>query len=631
MAVNSNETLEVLETEVTMLPLMENTPLECVLSISSPISSSAAPLQEASQTTGVPVPTLIEDDDPAPTATDLTDGSVSTPAGDGTKDSAKKTDNVMKTPPRLNVRRSFTTEFKLECVEHAERTRNKTATARKFNVNRRRVQEWCTQKEKLMGVPKQQKRLNGGKQSVCENKSDDALIGGKLTVSDPSTSNVVVNQEPKTSEAPLIRAMQSIDTLTPDAIMESIVRGLSVADLSILPASMIKMVQDLSAEVASQDVKASMESMLRETSLEMFLQKGMDNSPRDAQADILVPELQGGVGMSDQPSSAAGQVQIARSNVAPIILADEAMETDQPQQQAQKVAAEGVVTNSSAPPPEMPLPVMDVNVQTAILDALIQVATSMQMTANDLLQSLTVPTNVTSSQQPSADIASNPTAATIETPLELNSENLEESQDHDVPSSPLVSIVPEATSLREVLSEQTPISSTNTVLSSATQPMSSLRTKVKKYYTVDFKLDCVAYAESNSKCAAARHFNVDRRRVQDWCTQKMKLLHLRSLSSVEKTPDESGIEERLAALVKQHLDSGKPLTRKTVKDEAVKLFRECGNMTFIPNVGWVARFMIRNDISLITSGLSQYQQPSAATSEDSDSEYNVTNSTCIDS
>lgn len=606
-AVNSDRTLEeALQTEVDIiedLPLIENSPIECVQS--SPTSSSAAPLEAED----APVPTQLqcEDNPGAIATTNLKGSSVPTPVG-------RKTSNS---------RRSFTTEFKLECVEHAERTKNKTGTARKFDVNRRRVQEWCTQKEKLMAVPKQKKRLSSGKrQGVAENNSDDIPAGGEPTNSDPRTGNVV---DPKASETPIIRAMQSIDSLTPDAIMDSIVRGHSVADLSILPASMIKMVQDLSAEVASQNAKASMESMLRETSLEMFIQKGMGSSPRDADAGVLVPELQGGVGMPGQQCSATGEAQ---AGTIPVIVADEAMETDQLQQQA---------ASSSAPVTEMPLPgpMMDVTVQTAILDALVQVATSMQMTANDLLQSLTVPTSVNSSQQPSMDGASSPTDVTNETPLELNSDCLEESQDHSTPSSPLVG-VPEATILQEALqSEETPISSANTVHSSATQTMSSLRTRVKKYYTVDFKLDCVACAESSSKCAAARRFNVDRRRVQDWSTQKKKLLHLKSISSVESKPDESDIEERLAAVVKQHLESGKPLTRKMVKDEALKLFRECGNTAFIPNVGWVARFMIRNDISLINSGLSHAQSlPSAATSEvgnDSDSEYNVTDNTCTDS
>lgn len=604
-----NGTAEAFETEMTIvddLPPVENenSAIECV---SQAPASSAAPL-ELTQTPDAPVPMY---DSPA-----ISSSPVSSVAGGKARNT-----------PRQSTRRSFTTEFKLECIEHAERTKNKTGTARKFNVNRRRIQEWCTQKEKLMGVPKQQKRLSGVKrQSVSDDKAGDVFTGGKPNADAPgSASTDVVSQELidgqglKAIVTPSTRPMEGIEALTPDAIVESIVRGLSLADLSLLPASMLRMIHDLSAEVASQDARNSMESMLQETSMDnMLTQKGVDVLPsqpvtqevpagRDLQATTLAAGLQEA---SLQRSSVGGGV---RPDSIPAAVAVEAMDTEN--QQTGGVATERSVAIST-PMAETPFAMMDVTDQTAMLDTLMQVATSMQVTANDLLQSMTVPAG----DQPAVHSTSltDVTAAARETTpvtIELNSEVAKENKVlSNIPSSPTGSVEPPGTTLEEgtVMEEAPSEDPVSSAFTSATKSMASLRTKVKKYYTVDFKLDCVTYAELNSKCAAARHFNVDRRRVQDWCSQKKKLLHLSSISTVERRPDETGIEEQLAAVVKQQLESGKPLTRRMVKDEAVKIFRVHGNATHIPSTGWVAKFMIRNNISLVPSTRSL---PSANTTE----------------
>ena len=74
-------------------------------------------------------------------------------------------------------------------------------------------------------------------------------------------------------------------------------------------------------------------------------------------------------------------------------------------------------------------------------------------------------------------------------------------------------------------------------------------------FTAAFKLKVVAFAEANSKKAAAKYFKVDRRRVQDWILSPMKWLlvlllsvrildlqggrlqQLHQLSALQNTPD----------------------------------------------------------------------------------------------
>ncbi len=496
------------------------------------------------------------------------------------------TANTKAAPYKQGPRRSFTTEFKLECVEHAERIKNKTKTARVFNVNRRRVQEWCTQKEKLMAIPKQQKRLSGGgrRQPALDapmghdsSKSVlmDAIMSG--TVSDPEifTSSAKTASSSSSSETEAVGGSQIFpvhNVATSDhSIIDSMVRTLSVADSTVLSPNMLKMIQDLSTEVTSHVTRASFESILRDTSMEMLLQKSTDSSNiipmnvtgegqeiREMNQTIeLTSEVQEtpidiNMSLQQDGSTQEPSTVIGSCNSGPNMntVADPTVDTTLKEQLIQN-------------PPLVQESALDVSVQAAILDALmhVAVATSVQMA---------------STEQQSQLSATPSTVASTE--LESSALNTANAKGGLVTGS-----------------EPPPT------------PTGNSSAKMKKFYTVDFKLDCVAHAESTSKCAAARQFNVDRRRVQDWCSQKEKLKQIgnrqTNVFAGEKKPMDEDIEKQLVAWIKLQQESRKQLTRKMVADEAVKLYREMGNMTFSANVGWVARFMIRNGISLVPSSL----------------------------
>ena len=61
---------------------------------------------------------------------------------------------------REKFRSSYTASFKLKVVKFAEEN-NKMKASKQFGVHRKRVQEWCKQKEELQKVPRNAKVLKG--------------------------------------------------------------------------------------------------------------------------------------------------------------------------------------------------------------------------------------------------------------------------------------------------------------------------------------------------------------------------------------------------------------------------------------------------------------------------------------
>ena len=80
------------------------------------------------------------------------------------------------------TKRSFDTAFKLKVVKAAE-DHSKHYAAKLFNVNRRRVQEWCAQKEKLQSLTQsgrpsdaKRRRLQGGGRKCINEDIDNAVL-----------------------------------------------------------------------------------------------------------------------------------------------------------------------------------------------------------------------------------------------------------------------------------------------------------------------------------------------------------------------------------------------------------------------------------------------------------------------
>lgn len=548
------------------------------------------------------------------------------------------------TPHKQNPRRSFTTEFKLECVEHAERTKNKTETARVFDVNRRRVQEWCMQKEKLMAIPKEQKRLSGGGRRQIKvadvltrvtelgsdllfavpprpDKTNSESVDGEVIGGSVSGTNHVpmATLVSAVGEVPQVLSLHGSDTATPDTVIDSVVRGLSLTDPSLLPPSMVKMIQDLSSEVTSHNTSTSVESMVQDPSMEMLLNKDMDAQPSVEHMMVEIASTRDpcqaiedtstdtaallGVPIQQDAVVAAPSVKAGDADYSAIAsITEQVLTAGLLQQLGGKLepALVALLHDAAA------LGQTPIDVSAAVLDALMQIATSVQVTSSDSSYSTSVPITSMSTSQQSVEMdpteecpVVTPVAMEID-PAMINPDLVEAGE---VPTSTGQQLA----APNDTLTEETVVSgdSKKTSPSTITRPR---RSRVKKYYTLDFKLECVAHAESTSKCAAARHFDVDRRRVQDWCSQKEKLQQLRLAAAGPKKPKDSDIEKQLVRWVRKKLAAGKSLTRRMVGEEAVKLYRENGNTTFSASIGWVAKFMIRNEISLVSASPSQGQQ-----------------------
>ena len=124
----------------------------------------------------------------------------------------------------------------------------------------------------------------------------------------------------------------------------------------------------------------------------------------------------------------------------------------------------------------------------------------------------------------------------------------------------------------------------------------------KRNYTVAFKLKVVEYTQDHSKRETSKMFGIDRKRVQDWCKQKEDLCgagrSAKRLKGGGAKPLFTPIEEQLVQFIRSKREEKKRVTRKSLKEAAVKLHRAAGNYSFSGSDGWLGRFMARNRISL---------------------------------
>lgn len=695
VVIESRAAVEEPEQEVTV-----SCPHECVVRIPSPTGelqqeAEAEEQHEQTPTTNAPVPTVVAADEP-PSTTTIT---------------ATFLSKLPQRSRRQNLRRSFTTEFKLECVEHAERTKNKTETARVFNVNRRRVQEWCMQKEKLMAIPKEQKRLSGGGRKPSEKPSKEEApktvpgpdllcevasivvapppdkLGGSDDAAQPGASTTgsvdmpaAVPTEPEAgrceSGLPQVSPVRGVGGVVPDSVVESIVRSLSSSDPSLLSPSLLKIIQDLSSEAMSHDARSA---IVRDMAAGMLLaplkvaesdRTPLPEGPVGGEAvvegrdittqeplDVIKTSAEqhgggegGGRGEEVDVVMAVAEDEGHHHNGAKgdrgvavgvadglreggVVMEDEDEERVLEPAKSMQAALElsevlhTPTTNATLAPALGTMP--DLVAQSAtILEALMQVATSLHTTPADTLQSLGLPLTPTTTTTPSTNststLAQQPPSLTTPPPAtqpslameidpaailqklqETNFVGEEGEARASVPAEPGVLMEEGGEGGGAVASSENKVSPSG---DGGSKPAGRVRSKVKKVYSLDFKLECVAHAEATSKCAAARQFKVDRRRVQDWCSQKQKLLHLKCATTEAKKAPDLVVEEQLAAWVRDQREAGRALTRRMVADEAARLFQETGNAEFTATVGWVAKFMIRNGISLLSTHLSPMQQ-----------------------
>ena len=501
----------------------------------------------------------------------------------------------------LRTKRSFTTEFKLECVEHAERTKNKTKTAKIFNVNRRRVQEWCTQKERLMSVPKQQKRLSGGgRRQIPLTPSPQLLLaeqeGGATDEKEKGLCNI---EELGTAGPQSFTVPAPITTVDP-AFVDFIVQNLPSMDFSTLPSSMVKVFQDWSKISTHPGRNPSVDEGMSQDS-KVIEQTSVPPPPEQCDTE---DEIDVGDAMESGPSGNPIGFRCA----------------DAENQEARTFDSQSQVPSYSTTKQqdsEEPLGVSQQDVEESSNEQLHEaISGQTSIISNGAEEAKEASSYVAGVSQidPKISIDLNSLSAWIhENALECNVPAiLDALMQAQAASTKATSGQLAETPMEETLdpddTDNTDQKREDAKASVSVQSPSSPRARVKNRYSLEFKLNCIAHAESTSKCAAAREFNVDRRRVQDWCSKKDQLRKMVQVSSqtvvkLSRERIDSDVEQELVAWVKFQQEAGVVLNRKMLGDEATKLYHEKGETDFVSSVGWVAKFMVRNNICLVGRSL----------------------------
>ena len=114
--------------------------------------------------------------------------------------------------------------------------------------------------------------------------------------------------------------------------------------------------------------------------------------------------------------------------------------------------------------------------------------------------------------------------------------------------------------------------------------------------TWNFKLRVVSTAEAKSKEATAREFEVDSKRIHEWCSQKDKLLEMKNkgksqtkrLQGGERKPLDESMEEELFGWIIDLRSHHLRVSRKMIREHAKTLKSMDG---FKASKGWLQQFL----------------------------------------
>jgi transposase-like protein len=135
--------------------------------------------------------------------------------------------------------------------------------------------------------------------------------------------------------------------------------------------------------------------------------------------------------------------------------------------------------------------------------------------------------------------------------------------------------------------------------------------KKRKTYDIHFKLQAIEFAKENSKEAASRRFQVNSKRIHEWCKQEGDLQLLKDHNSLKrKRIDGAGrklTSENLERIVLNWIEDQRLLkhrvSRKMIMRKATELFNkdEFDDATrdhFKARRGWVDNFLERNNLTI---------------------------------
>ena len=97
-------------------------------------------------------------------------------------------------------------------------------------------------------------------------------------------------------------------------------------------------------------------------------------------------------------------------------------------------------------------------------------------------------------------------------------------------------------------------------------------------YSINTKLEAIAYAESNGKEAAARKFRVDAKRIREWCQKKAELETSanprKRLHSGGRKPLSTELEDRVLEWIHDMRARGQRVSRRAINKKGEIIWRE---------------------------------------------------------
>lgn len=139
--------------------------------------------------------------------------------------------------------------------------------------------------------------------------------------------------------------------------------------------------------------------------------------------------------------------------------------------------------------------------------------------------------------------------------------------------------------------------------------MSHMRTHTgemvhRRRFDVKFKERVLLYAEEHSGEKAAKHFDIDPKRIRYWKKQKSELLladkRRARLGGGGRKKVSLELERRLSEWIYSMQDKHIRVSRKMIKNKALEIYPSVsdGGKMFVASRGWLQRFLQRHDLSL---------------------------------
>lgn len=142
--------------------------------------------------------------------------------------------------------------------------------------------------------------------------------------------------------------------------------------------------------------------------------------------------------------------------------------------------------------------------------------------------------------------------------------------------------------------------------------MVTARKERHRSFDLDFKLRVIEVAEKKSKESAAREFDVNPKRIREWCKKKEELMKQKKSSGGSRRKrlhrgrkaQYEDMDESLFSWIMNLRERNLRVSRRMIVEQAKSL---CGNLEnpstsnsipFKASNGWLRRFMRRHGLSL---------------------------------